>query len=65
MVTYTPPSCPSPPTDDLEDMSEEDVFLQKLAYLRGQAQVFLKMLNDMRRRLKELPPGSPASRQYR
>ena len=46
--------------------SEEEVeFLQKLDYLRTQAQVFLRMLNDMRRRLKELPPDAAAAKQYR
>ena len=39
--------------------------MQKLEYLRTQAEVFLKMLNDMRRRLKELSPESPAAQQYR
>ena len=39
--------------------------MKKLAYLRTEAQVFLSMLNDMRRRLKELPPNAPTAQQYR
>ena len=39
--------------------------MQKLDYLRTQAEVFLRMLNDMRRRLKELPPDALAAKQYR
>lgn len=39
--------------------------MKKLAYLRTHAQVFLSMLNDMRRRLKELPPDAPTAQQYR
>ena len=48
------------------DASEEEVeFLRKLDYLRTQAEAFLRMLNDMRRRLKELPPDAAAAKQYR
>jgi len=39
--------------------------MQKLEYLRSQAEVFLRMLNEMRRRLKELPPEAQAAKQYR
>ena len=39
--------------------------MQKLEYLRNHAEIFLKMLNDMRRRLKELQPEAPAAKQYR
>ncbi len=41
------------------------MFFHKLDYLRTQAEVFLKMLNDMRRRLKEIPVDSAAAQQYR
>lgn len=44
---------------------EETQFMQKLEYLRSQAEVFLRMLNEMRRRLKELPPEAQAAKQYR
>ena len=37
----------------------------KLVHLRKEAEVFLKMLNDMRRRSKELPPDSPVAEQYK
>lgn len=47
------------------DGDEETVFFHKLEYLRTQAEVFLKMLNDMRRRLKEIPVDSAAAQQYR
>lgn len=50
---------------DSAESDEESKFMQKLEYLRTQAEVFLKMLNDMRRRLKELSPESPAAQQYR
>ena len=39
--------------------------MHKLEYLRKQAETFLKMLNDMRKRLKELPADAPAAKQYR
>ena len=39
--------------------------MKKLAYLRTEAQVFLSMLNDMRRRLKDLPPDALTAQQYR
>ena len=45
--------------------SDSDTFYQKLAYLRNHAEVFLSMLNDMRRRLKELPQDAPTAQQYR
>lgn len=51
-------------TEDI-DGDEETVFRHKLDYLRSQAEIFLKMLNDMRRRLKEIPPDAPAALQYR
>ena len=44
---------------------EKEEFFGRLASLRDQSQMFLKMLNDMRRRLKELPQNSPAAQQYR
>lgn len=47
------------------DADEETLFMQKLDYLRKHAEIFLKMLNDMRRRLKELLPDAPAAQQYR
>ena len=50
---------------DNTEPDEESKFMHKLEYLRTQAEVFLKMLNDMRRRLKELSPESPAAQQYR
>lgn len=46
-------------------MDEKTRFMRKLAYLRNHAEVFLKMLNDMRRRLKELSPDAPAAQQYK
>ena len=49
-------------TEDI-DGDDETVFRHKLDYLRSQAEIFLKMLNDMRRRLKELPPDAPAALQ--
>jgi hypothetical protein len=53
---------------ELEDFDGEDKdeeFFQKLTYLRNHAEVFLRMLNDMRRRLKELPQDAPTAQQYR
>ena len=47
------------------DADEETLFMQKLEYLRKYAEIFLKMLNDMRRRLKELSPDAPAAQQYK
>lgn len=47
------------------DADEDTLFMQKLEYLRNYAEIFLKMLNDMRRRLKELSPDAPAAQQYR
>ncbi len=44
---------------------ETNEFFSKLAVLRTQRDIFLKMINDMRRRLKELPQTSPATQQYR
>ena len=44
---------------------EKEEFFGRLASLRDQSQMFLKMLNDMRRRLKDLPQTSPAAQQYR
>lgn len=54
--------CTHKDTDGEEENTE---FMKKLAYLRTHAQVFLSMLNDMRRRLKELPPDAPTAQQYR
>ncbi|CAI8035506.1 hypothetical protein GBAR_LOCUS19918 [Geodia barretti] len=50
---------------ELDDVDSENEFFQKLAYLRNHAEVFLSMLNDMRRRLKELPQDAPTAQQYR
>ena len=41
------------------------VFLTKLNELRKYSTDFLRMLNDMRRRLKELPTESSAAKSYR
>lgn len=49
----------------LEEEQDEEEFMRKLAMLRSQAAVFLKMLNDMRRRLKEIPQNTQAAQQYR
>jgi len=40
-------------------------FLKKLAKLRKQSAIFLRMLNDMRRRLKELPQEATAAKSYK
>ena len=48
------------------DGGEENMeFFAKLSLLQTHAEVFLSMLNDMRRRLKELPPEAPTAQQYR
>ena len=47
------------------DSSLLEEFLERLDHFRPDAEIFLKMLNDMRRRLKELPQNSPAAHQYR
>lgn len=66
----SPSSSPSPPTctqhthGHADGSDEETEFMQKLDYLRTQAEVFLRMFNDMRRRLKELPPDALATKQY-
>lgn len=44
---------------------EREEFFARLETLREQSETFLKMLNDMRRRLKELPANSPATQQYK
>ena len=49
----------------LDGDGEKAQFLQKLAKLRKQSSVFLRMLNDMRRRLKELPPDATAAKSYK
>jgi len=51
--------------DDLIDGDEETVFKYKVSKLTLKSGVFLQMLNDMRRRSRELPDGSPAEEQYR
>ena len=51
-------------TDEI-DGDEETQFMKKLDYLKSHSEVYLRMLNDMRRRLKELPANSPTSQQYR
>ena len=49
-----------------EEHSEELIqFLLKLDKLRRYSTEFLRMLNDMRRRLKELPADAPAAISYR
>ena len=49
-----------------EEHSEELIqFLLKLDKLRRYSTEFLRMLNDMRRRLKELPADAPAAVSYR
>ena len=47
------------------DNAQLEEFLERLDLFRPDAEIFLKMLNDMRRRLKELPQNSPAAQQYR
>jgi len=49
----------------LDGDGEKAEFLQKLAKLRKQSSVFLRMLNDMRRRLKEIPPDATAAKSYK
>ena len=49
----------------LDEKQDEEEFMRKLALLRGHAEVFLKMLNDMRRRLKEIPQSTLQAQQYR
>lgn len=52
-------------SEDETDGDDETVFKHKLERLRKEAEVFLNLLNDMRRRHKELPPGSPAAEKYK
>ena len=40
-------------------------FLRKLVRLKKQSSIFLRMLNDMRRRLKELPQDATAAKSYK
>ena len=51
--------------EDEIDGDDETIFMYKIDKLRGEANTFLKMLNDMRKRAKELPSGSPEKEQYR
>ncbi|XP_019850374.1 PREDICTED: uncharacterized protein LOC109581058 [Amphimedon queenslandica] len=53
--------------DDTYYVNEEEreEFFERLGVLREQSVVFLRMLNDMRKRLKELPQTSPAVPQYK
>lgn len=51
--------------DDEIDGDDETIFNYKLGKLKKEAQVFLQMLNDMRRRARELPPESPVTEQYK
>lgn len=44
---------------------EKAQFLRKLARLRKQSSIFLRMLNDMRRRLKELQPEATTAKSYK
>jgi hypothetical protein len=50
---------------DLVNDKDKDEFFGRLELLRSQSEVFLKMLNDMRRRLKEIPQNSQAVQQYK
>ena len=52
-------------SDDEIDGDDETIFKHKLNKLRGKAEIYLQMLNEMRRRAKELTQGSPADEQYR
>lgn len=51
--------------EDEIDGDDETVFKYKIDKLRGKAEIFLQMLNDMRKRVRELPEGSQAEEQYR
>lgn len=53
--------------DEMDDIDGDDetIFKHKVEKMRPQSTIFLQMLNDMRRRSKELPQGSPAEEQYR
>ena len=53
--------------DETEENEEDDevVFKYKLTKLRKESEVFLKMLNDMRKRVRELPEDSPVAEQYK
>lgn len=51
--------------EDEIDGDEETIFKYKLDKLRKKAEVFLHMLNDMTKRNKELPQGSPVAEQYK
>ena len=45
--------------------SDESVFLGKLAFLSDHADVFLRMLNELRRKLKGLRPELSITRNYK
>ncbi len=52
-------------SDEEIDGDEKTIFEYKMKKLRGESEVFLRMLNDMRNRFKELPPDSPVAEQYK
>ena len=52
-------------SSDINGDEKTREFYLKLSHLKSHAEVFLSMLNDMRRRLKELPPDAPTAHQYR
>lgn len=49
--------------EDECDGDDETVFKYKIDKLRGKAETFLQMLNDMRKRARELPEDSPEKEQ--
>ena len=51
--------------DDRIDGDDETVFKHKVEQLKPKSEIFLQMLNDMRRRSRDLPEDSPAEEQYR
>lgn len=54
--------------DEVEDEIDDDpetTFKYKLNKLRKEAEVFLQLLNDMRKRARELPQDSPVADQYK
>lgn len=51
--------------ESIDPTKMKELFDEKLAFLRSKSLIFLQMLNDMRRRLKELPNDHPTVTQYR
>ena len=49
----------------VESSRNVEEFTEKLNYLRDYSETFLRMLNDMRRRLKELRPDTQMAQNYR